>query len=488
MITWMQRHRKYLVITIWISTFAFVGAGFVGWGQYSYGDKAGAVAKVGDISVSQRQWQQAYSRLYGQYNQVFQGNFDEKQAESFGLKQQAFRQVVEQALVLNLANSYNLEVTSEELSKVIVAQDMFFDNGHFSKEIYMNVLKQNNLNVVDYEADLRNTILIQKVLSLFQSEPVALENKIFTTVNAISDKVNYKVLDASDVTLDMSENALKTFWKTRQQNYMTLPSYTLQVITQQKITLDTNETAIQKHYKEFRNNFTDSDGKILDLDAARPAVMNALNEKATNRAALLSFIDFKKSRLSQDVVVEDITVDQANNPYTTEIFQEITQLNSTSPFLKPRKVGETYVSIKLVNTNLATPKSFEDAQADVRADYLKSQGSQALQAQANSELATFKGQTSDFLSMSSETTLSGLSAEESKTFISKLFATSQKRGVIALNESKVVLYDIVDQKLALNTTTVDNTQSARLKGSIFNASLIKMLETKFPTQSFVEGN
>ncbi len=95
MITWMQRHRKYLVITIWISTFAFIGAGFVGWGQYSYGDKAGAVAKVGDISVSQREWQQAYSRLYGQYNQVFQGNFDEKQAESFGLKQQALRQVIE---------------------------------------------------------------------------------------------------------------------------------------------------------------------------------------------------------------------------------------------------------------------------------------------------------------------------------------------------------------------------------------------------------
>ncbi|MCJ7766283.1 MAG: SurA N-terminal domain-containing protein, partial [Thiovulaceae bacterium] len=59
MITWMQRHRKYLVITIWISTFAFIGAGFVGWGQYSYGDKAGAVAKVGDVSISQRELQQA---------------------------------------------------------------------------------------------------------------------------------------------------------------------------------------------------------------------------------------------------------------------------------------------------------------------------------------------------------------------------------------------------------------------------------------------
>ncbi|WP_245821627.1 SurA N-terminal domain-containing protein, partial [Campylobacter vulpis] len=27
MLTWMQHHKKYLVVTIWISVIAFVGAG-----------------------------------------------------------------------------------------------------------------------------------------------------------------------------------------------------------------------------------------------------------------------------------------------------------------------------------------------------------------------------------------------------------------------------------------------------------------------------
>ena len=50
MITWMQKHKKYLVITIWISTIAFVGAGFVGWGAYDFNkSRATSVAKVGDI-------------------------------------------------------------------------------------------------------------------------------------------------------------------------------------------------------------------------------------------------------------------------------------------------------------------------------------------------------------------------------------------------------------------------------------------------------
>jgi len=488
MITWMQRHRKYLVITIWISTIAFVGAGFVGWGQYSYGDKAGAVAKVGDIAISQREWQQAYSRLYGQYNQVFQGNFDEKQAESFGLKQQAMRQVVEQTLILNLANSYNLEVTSDELSKVIVSQEMFFDNGKFSKELYVKVLKQNNLNVADYESDLRNSILIQKVLSLFQSETLPLEEKIFATANSIADKIEYKILDANDITLDTSDEALKSFWETRQQNYMNRPSFTLQVVTQKKISADADETSIQEHYKANRTDFTDAEGKILELDAAKEMVIAALDEKATNKQALRGYIAFKKGKLDSSVVVETVTVDESNHPFTAEIFAEITALNVTSPFLKPRKVGDKYVTIKLEQINPATAKSFEEAKSAVVADFTAQQGAQKLQELANSSLSSFSGAESDFITSAQSTPIAGLSEEETKLFVSKLFASAQKRGSVALSDNKLVLFNIIEQKLTDTTLGTEAAQVARLKASIFNASLIKMLETKFTIESYVGGN
>lgn len=488
MITWMQRHRKYLVITIWISTFAFIGAGFVGWGQYSYGDKAGAVAKVGDIAVSQREWQQAYSRLYGQYNQVFQGNFDEKQAESFGLKQQALRQVIEQALVLNLANSYNLQVTKDELSKVILSQEMFFDNGSFSKELYVKVLKQNNLSVTEYESDLRNSILIQKVLSLFQSEALPLEEKIFTTAGSIADKIEYKVLDANDITVDASDEALRAFWETRQQNYMNKPSFTLQVVTQEKISADANETSIQDYYSANRTDFTDAEGKILELDAARARVLAALDEKATNKQALRNYIAFKKGTLDSGVAVETMTIDEENNPFSAEIFTEITALNITSPFLKPRKVGEKYVIIQLKQANPATAKSFEEAKRAVLADYTAQQSAQKLQELANSSLESFSGLRSDFITAAQSAPLSGLNEEETKRFVAKLFASAQKRGYVPLSDKKVVLFNITEQKLDDTTAGTEAAQVARLKASIFNASLIKMLESKFTVESYVGGN
>ena len=61
MIEWMQRHKKWLIVTIWISTIAFVGAGFVGWGSYDYGKSDSTVAIVGDKEVPLNDLQSEYS-------------------------------------------------------------------------------------------------------------------------------------------------------------------------------------------------------------------------------------------------------------------------------------------------------------------------------------------------------------------------------------------------------------------------------------------
>ena len=66
MISWMQKHNKYLVWTIWVATIAFIGAGFVGWGSYDFGAKAGNVAKVGSIEIPQSKLNMVYSDIYQQ--------------------------------------------------------------------------------------------------------------------------------------------------------------------------------------------------------------------------------------------------------------------------------------------------------------------------------------------------------------------------------------------------------------------------------------
>ena len=245
MITWMQRHKKYLIITIWISTIAFVGAGFVGWGQYSYGDKAGAVAKVGNVEITMGELQKGYSRLYSQYNKMFQGNFDEEKAKQFGLQKQALGQLTQQALLLNLAESYDLQVSDAELLAELKTQEAFFDNGVFNKEIYKQVLSRNNLNMKEYEADVKKSLLIQKTLNLLPVKASTNESNILNTIMQIADKVNYKILSDKDIVIDTSDAMLKPFWETTSQKFMTEVSYEVNYIKQEKVSQTYEEAKIK---------------------------------------------------------------------------------------------------------------------------------------------------------------------------------------------------------------------------------------------------
>ena len=487
MITWMQRHKKYLIITIWISTIAFVGAGFVGWGQYSYGDKAGAVAKVGNIEITMGQMQKSYSRMYAQYNQMFQGNFDEEKAKQFGLQKQALEQLIQQTLVLNLAESYDLEVNDAELLAELKTQEAFFNNGVFDKEIYKQVLSRNNMSMKEYESDVKKGLLIEKTLKLLPVEASANESNVLNTIMNIADQVSYKVLSTNDITVDTSDAQIKPFWETSSQNYMTEVSYELNYVKQEKVAGEYEEAKISKYYEENKIKFKDSEGKILTLEKAKDAVIEKLNAKATKDKALRTYIAYKKSNLDPTVTIKSITVSKSNNPYTAETLEKISKLTLTSPYMKPIQVGDEYYIFELTKTNPSVMKTYEEAKAEVFPVYVAQTKKTKLLELANNSVKTFSGEVTDFITSKDADKISKLGTEEAEEFLQKLFISKNKRSFIVLNSGKIVLYDILEQKLLDNSNIDQGKLVARLKSTIFNEGLIQYLQNKYKTEIFIQG-
>jgi len=437
----MQRHKKYLIVTIWISTIAFVGAGFVGWGQYSYGDKAGAVAKVGEIEVSMGDLQKSYSRLYNQYNQVFQGNFDEEKAKSFGLQKQALQQLIDQSLILNLANEYDLSISDTELLDEIKSQDFFFKEGVFSKEIYKTMLSRNNLTMKEYESDVKKQLLIQKVLKLLPVETNKNENNILSTVLSIADKIDYKVLSDKQIKIDSSDKNLKPYWEGMQQNFMSEVNYELNYI---------------KH-----------------------------DANTSKKDALRTYIDFKKSKLSAEVSVLKSTVSQSNNPFDAPTLEKISKLTLASPFMKPVEIDGTFYTIQLLKVNQSTPKTYLEAKNEVKTLYIQDQKRVKLQELAKNSVETFKGTITDFITQADTNKITKLSQQEASNFLNALFSKQEKRSYIDLGTGKVVLYHILEQKM-LDKPQQSETLT-RLKSSMFNDGLISNLQSKYKTEIFIEG-
>jgi len=487
MITWMQRHRKYLVITIWISTIAFIGAGFVGWGQYSYGDKAGAVAKVGEVSITSAELQKSYSNLFNQYNQLFQGKFDEKQAKQFGLQRQALRQLVNQALILNLSNSYGLIVTDKELLNIIKSQPTFAKEGMFNKTIYAEALKQNHLTIKEYEEAMRKELLIQKTLYLLASENRAIEEKAITNALGVADKINYKILTPNMISLVPNETELKALWQKRSGEFKTSPSYEISYVTQTPITATPSAKEISDYYDMNRQMLKDATGKILTLVEAQGVIIGALNDKATEKEALRLYINYKKGALSSGVAPTKATISVSSSTFSPELTKEIMTLNDQKPFLKPRKIGSDYIIVKLDKSNPERTKTYEEAKTNVIALYMAEAKKTKLQELAQNSFKTFSGTSSDFLTRNDGAKIAGLSAPEGSEFLTKLFASKQKQGFVTLENGNVIMYHVLEQKLLQDKTLADGNAVLKFKGSLLDQGLIKALESKYPVEIYVEG-
>ena len=487
MITWMQRHKKYLIVTIWISTIAFIGAGFVGWGQYSYGDKAGAIAKVGEIEISQGELQKSYSNLYAQYNKMFQGNFDEEKAKQFGLQKQAFKQLTQQALILNLAASYNLQVSDEELLAELKTQEYFFDNGVFNKDIYKQVLSRNNLTMKEYEDDVKKELLIRKTLKLLPVKASDNELAVLNTLSNIADRLNYKVLTADAIQIDTTDKALKAFWETRKADFSTEITYDIEYIKQEAVSKSYETDQIATYYADNKNHFKDSEGKIKPLEEAKEAVVKELDEDSTKNVALRTYITFKKDKLSDDIKVITQNISATNNPYNADVLTKIAKLSITSPYLKPVQVNGEYFIIKLMKVNESHPKTFEQAKADVLPLYISQTKKDKLLELADTSVSSFNGTTTDFITTSDLDKFSDLSQTEAKNFLEKLFLSKKKNAYVVLDNGKVVLYNILEQKMLDNKSTKQSENVVGLKSNIFNQALITKLQNRYKTETFVKG-
>lgn len=490
MITWMQRHRKYLIITLWISGGAFIAAGpmfAIGSGSFS-GRSADAVAKVGDVEISVHQMNTAYRQLFAQYNQMFQGKFDEAQAKAFGLEQQALRQLINESLLLNLAEGFKLKVSDKELSSNISKTDAFFKDGKFDKETYQKVLKQAQLNMSQYENDVRRSLLLQKVMGILSPKALPIENEAVSMALYINDKISYKVLDSSMISVKPTEEEIKSYWEEHKNSYMNEPSYTLEGIEQAAVTGTYSDEELKNAYESNKHEYTNSEGVIKSFEEAKKEVISALNTEATNKEALRTYISYKKEKLDPSLSKQLFSITASNNPFGAEVFEKISKLTMDQPYLKPQEINGKFLIFKLIESKPSVPKSYDEAKEEAKAALTAEETALQLKNLAKNSVETFSGTTSEFITRESIDKLAPLAEYEAAEFLEALFAQQEKRGFIELKGKKIVLFNILEQKLLQKKNNEQERNVLRLKTSLLNDGLLKKLEAQYPVTSYLKGN
>lgn len=481
MITWMQKHKKWLVITIWISTIAFVGAGFVGWGSYDYGKSGGSVAVVGDRKISYDEYQREYSNLYQQYSQIFGEQFNQEMAKQLNFSKAAYEMVVQKNLIMSFGDELGLDVTNEDVAKELVQMPAFIQDGKFDKTTYLKVLGQNRTNAQDFENTIRREVLLQKVEQLFKFNSQENEIKNLSQLLFAEDEIAIKVLNQDDVKVNVDAIKLKEYWETNKSKYMSANAYEIEVSKYEVKSLTHSAEDIKRHYDKFRNDFKKEDGKIKTMAEATKDINLSLDKKAAKKIALKKYLKLKKGEEKFDTMM---IVSEDKLSYDTSSIEKI---KSATPgtVIKPFVDGNTYVTVKLVSMILPKPLSFDDARPLATADYTAELKSAELFTKIKKELENFKGTNIGYVSRTSFNNIAGLEPTEAQDFLTQLFSSSTKKGEISLGR-KVVLYEILNSKLASYDASKNEAVKSTLKQlqeAELKINLVKRLENKFDVQT-----
>lgn len=481
MITWMQKHKKWLVITIWVSTIAFVGAGFVGWGSYDYGKSAGSVAVVGDREISVEEYQREYSNLYEQYQRMLGDQFNQDMAKQLKLSDAAYNLVIQKNLILAYGDELGLDVTKEDIARELVGMNAFLKDGKFDKPTYVKVLTQNRTNPVTFEAGLKRNLLLEKIQQLFQIEPTSNEVKNLSELLFLEDEVEIKILEAKNIVVPIDDEKLKKYWETNKNRYMTSNSYELQMYNMPVLSTIPADEELLSYFDKNKMDFKKEDGKLKNFDESKAEIIKAINLKESKKEALRTYLKIKKG----DIKFENTSIiDEDKLKFSDDDLQKL-RTSSKGSLIKPILVDNEYIILRLINKIAPKPLSYELAQSKARVDYVVDEKKILLALKAVDELKNFKGTNLGYVSRESFGKVTGLNPTDAAQFLSALFSVSKKEGQIELDQ-KTILYKIKNSRFtqydAKRDDTVKSTLSS-LQNNELMTNLVKRLENRYDVQT-----
>lgn len=494
MITWMQKHKKWLVITIWISAIAFIGAGMVNWGSYSFSSSYDKVAEVGSLKITTSEYQRAYSNILSEFAQLpgMGGMLDEAQAKQFGLPKLALQQLIQQAQLLNFAHDLGLSVDDEEISKEIINARVYVDkDGNFSREIYNQFLRDRQMSSIEFEEMLRKTLVVQKLLgvmnlnSQFATASITpLEIETFRTANSILDHLKVKIIESNSITLDYTLQELKTFWEQNAEQWKTPMEFQVEYILVPYTDQNPSQNELTKHYEDFKSDYLDSDGQLMSMESSKTKLLFDVQKlmaegiaKRKYRALREGNEQGKRQHLKEgqrffikkgiDLVIEDLKAAQVGQT------------------LKPIEVDDGYVALKLLDKKESTNKSFEEARDEVKLLFETQKYQEKLKKVAESSLPNFNGMDLGFVGIDHKDIITGLDSAQTRQVLNQIFASTDKNGYILLGD-KAVLYAIVNQKVQLSESSNFTIQTRNIKNEVMLQTLLEYLNKTYKTRLYVD--
>jgi peptidyl-prolyl cis-trans isomerase D len=131
------------------------------------GSGAGEVAWVAGTPISSQEFLRSYRAQEQQYRQQLGAQFSPDLMRQLGFDNLVLRQLVQNQILLLEAERQGISVTDQEVSDFIVSFPAFQSEGRFiGRDAYLSLLAQNQMNAPQFEKQMREDLMVQKLQRL----------------------------------------------------------------------------------------------------------------------------------------------------------------------------------------------------------------------------------------------------------------------------------------------------------------------------------
>jgi len=262
----MRKNVKSLAPTLWIVIAAFIIAIFAVWGgagRLGESRAANSIAWVGKERISVDLFYSNLRQRLETMKKEFK-ELDRKLIQQLGVPQQVLEQLIQQTLLLQVAQDLGLDASNDEILEKIKSYPVFQKEGKFiGFEEYKRILEWNRISLTEFEEGLRKEIILSKVVQLATAGIPVTHEEIWENYKKENEsaKLEYVLIEKDKIEL-MSEPAssdIQRYFEEDKEKYK-IPerregAYIFFATEDLKTEIELTDSDLEKYYQDNRSQF-----------------------------------------------------------------------------------------------------------------------------------------------------------------------------------------------------------------------------------------
>ncbi len=222
------------------------------------------VALLDGSQIAYANFRTEYQNLLDFYRQQYGEYLTDDLIKKINIKQQAFDNIVNKAIILSKANELKLDISDNELKTAIFSYPAFQRNGVFDSDLYQRALRYQRMTPETFEASQREAMKIGKIEQIIRESAKVSEEEVYEIYQLQNREITLDFIripiDSVTTTENPPEEALEAYLEGHAEDFRIPPTATIEYIpfTGEAFTetADISDNEIEDYYEYNKDEFT----------------------------------------------------------------------------------------------------------------------------------------------------------------------------------------------------------------------------------------